>query len=88
MNYGMITPDLDEDLDDVPLDEGIDYDTPSPEPANLEFFRSYSEISTRSLCSAMGSYMAIREKSEYWLVVCHIFHNFEDRPLKINAFIY
>ncbi|KAK3097626.1 hypothetical protein FSP39_011522 [Pinctada imbricata] len=65
MNYGTITPDLDADPDDIPLDEGIDYGRPSTVPANFEYFTSISGISKQSLCSALGSYMAIRGKTKH-----------------------
>lgn len=61
MNYGYPTPDFLEA--DIPLDEGIDYD--GDLSSNLEEFRSNSAISTQSLCSALGSHMEIRAKSQH-----------------------
>lgn len=59
MNYGYFTPDF-SDVD-VPLDEGIDYE--DNVTSKLQKSRSNSAISTRSLCSALGSHMEIRAKS-------------------------
>ncbi|XP_062582544.1 uncharacterized protein LOC134244303 [Saccostrea cucullata] len=61
MNYGYFTPDFSEA--DIPLDDGIDYE--GDLTSNLEEFRSNSVISTRSLCSALGSHMEIRAKSQH-----------------------
>jgi hypothetical protein len=59
MNYGYFTPDF-SDVD-VPLDEGIDYE--DDVSSSFQKSRSDSAISTRSLCSALGSQMEIRAKS-------------------------